>query len=144
MRKITIEQEKEPFDTDYFARLRAVKAIHEFRGTVRAMVVAKKWMRKSLHHLADPSHSLGIDQQCMEIPVNELKAALEEFKANSQDFKVNFRTFAAVVSSVESLEIFCSVVFFNMFDPQGIFYLPFEICNLNFKYSNFRFEMDGL
>lgn len=50
---LTEQQEKKPFESDYFTRLRSAKAFHEFRGAVLAMVTAKKWLKKSLNHTDD-------------------------------------------------------------------------------------------
>jgi len=136
---LTKQQEKQPFESEYFARLRSSKAVHELRGAVTAMITAKKWMRKSLKNTAKAARENGLenpikltkmdedsDEQNMsvDIPVDDLRNLQRQFEEamkrnvhhDDDDDAMDFHTFATVVSSVKSCHVFCSLAFYQMFD----------------------------
>lgn len=138
------QQEKKPFEAEYFTRLRSAKAFAEFRGAVLAMVTAKKWMKKSLNRAAKDSDGAvfsprvatikeGVpadfsNEYYVEIPVSDLRTLNEKFQEHFKkdkyrregDYDVDFHTFATVVSSVKSCHVFCSLTFYSMFDTQHL------------------------
>lgn len=136
---LTKQQQKQPFESEYFSRLRSAKAVHELRGAVTAMITAKKWMRKSLKNSAKAARDAGmenpiklkaVDESAQEqnmsvdIPVADLRNMQKQFEEamkrnvnhDDDDDAVSFHTFATVVSSVKSCHIFCSLHFYQMFD----------------------------
>lgn len=136
---LTKQQEKEPFECEYFTRLRSTKAVHELRGAVTAMITAKRWMRKSLKNTAKAARENGVDNpiklttinensdlqnMSVDIPVDDLRNMQKQFEAamkrnihhEDDDDSIDFHTFATVVSSVKSCHVFCSLTFYQMFD----------------------------
>ena len=127
---LNVEQEKEPFATDYYARLRSNRAVTELRGAVRAMVFAKKWMKKSLGQLDENcggvftdanAESSGNGDGFVEVSVADLRVLLDKFKdAATENHQIDFSIFARIVSSVYSCRSFCSFGFYSMFDVQDV------------------------